>query len=45
MGDFNNLLKNQDKIGGNLVTKNKYTDLSRMLENTWLYEMDNTEDY
>ncbi|KAI5424682.1 hypothetical protein KIW84_030754 [Lathyrus oleraceus] len=45
MGDFNNVLKSQDIIGGNLVTNKEYIDLRRMMENFGLYDMDSSGDY
>ncbi|GAU38712.1 hypothetical protein TSUD_396400 [Trifolium subterraneum] len=45
MGDFNNVLKSQDRIGGRTVTESEYRDLSTMMEITSLYEMDSTGDH
>ncbi|KAI5439148.1 hypothetical protein KIW84_024791 [Lathyrus oleraceus] len=38
MGDYNNVLKAQDRIGRILVNENKYKDLVDMIEQTGLYE-------
>lgn len=38
IGDFNNLLRAQDKIGGNMVTENEYKDLVVIMEKTRLHE-------
>lgn len=32
MRDFNNVLRAQDRIGGNMVTENEYKDLMVMME-------------
>lgn len=45
MGDFNNVLRSQDRIGGRIVTDNEYGGLSKMLDTTGLYEMDNIGDH
>lgn len=39
MGDFNNVLKIQDKFGGRIVTEGEYSDLSKMMDIIGLYEM------
>ncbi|MCH98402.1 hypothetical protein A2U01_0019404, partial [Trifolium medium] len=45
MGDFNNVLKSQDRIGGRPVTEAEYRDLSNMMNATSLYEMDSRGDH
>jgi hypothetical protein len=40
MGDFNNVLKSQHRIGGRIVMEAEYSDLSTMMNTTSLYEMD-----
>lgn len=40
IGDFNNILQAQDRIGGTLVGENEYKDLQNMMEKTNLHEMD-----
>ncbi|CAJ2651355.1 unnamed protein product [Trifolium pratense] len=45
MGDFNNVLKSQDRIGGRDVTESEYRDLSTMMDITSLYEMDSNGDH
>ena len=38
VGDYNNVLTNQDKVGGNIVTEAEYIDLSNMMQITCLFE-------
>ncbi|XP_058722962.1 uncharacterized protein LOC131594771 [Vicia villosa] len=38
MGDYNNVLTCQDRIGGNPVTLNEYKDLAEMMQRSGLYE-------
>jgi len=45
LGDFNNVLKAKDRVGGNLVTESKYEDLAKMMRNTGTFEKDSTGDY
>ncbi|XP_058726977.1 uncharacterized protein LOC131598383 [Vicia villosa] len=45
IGDFNNVLQAQDKIGGNLVIENEYKDLQNMMDNTGLCEMPSKGDF
>ncbi|KAK2424092.1 hypothetical protein QL285_034490 [Trifolium repens] len=45
MGDFNNVLKATDIIGGKLVHESKYIDLSSFMDRVGLSEMDSLGDY
>lgn len=45
MGYFNNVLKPQDKTGGNEVQEAEYSDLVNMIENVGLFEKGNIWDY
>ncbi|CAK8536977.1 unnamed protein product [Lathyrus sativus] len=45
IGDYNNVIKSQDIIGGSLVTEREYIDLTNMMENTCLSEMDSIGDH
>lgn len=45
LGDFNNVLKAQDMIGGTMVTKREYIDLRNMMDQTDLFEMDSKRYY
>lgn len=45
IGDFNNVIKVEDRIGGNMVTEKEYIDLVSMLSNTGLYEMESNGNY
>ncbi|KAL5127208.1 hypothetical protein HKD37_14G039672 [Glycine soja] len=45
LGDFNNVLKAKDRVGGNLVTESEYEDLAKMMRNTRTFEKDSTGDY
>ncbi|XP_058756104.1 uncharacterized protein LOC131629335 [Vicia villosa] len=45
IGDYNNVLTVQDRIGGNLVTENEYEDLHNMMNITGLREMDSSGDF
>ncbi|CAK8531608.1 unnamed protein product [Lathyrus sativus] len=45
IGDYNNVTKAQDMMGGNLVTEKEYEYLVKMMENTGLSEMDSIADY
>jgi hypothetical protein len=45
MGNFNNVLKSQDRIGGRIVTESEYRDLNTMMNSTSLYEMDSRGDH
>ncbi|XP_058761495.1 uncharacterized protein LOC131634890 [Vicia villosa] len=45
MGDFNNVLKAQDRIGGRLVTDSEFIDLWDMMNAAGLSEMDGCGDY
>lgn len=42
IGDFNNVSKAQDRIGGNLVTEKEYIDMQSMMMKTGLSEMDSS---
>ncbi|CAK8574668.1 unnamed protein product [Lathyrus sativus] len=45
MGDYNNVLRAQDRIGGNMVTENEYKDLIDMMDQVGLYEKDGCDDH
>ncbi|XP_006598642.1 uncharacterized protein [Glycine max] len=45
IGDFNNVTKAQDRIGGKAVTESEYIDLLNMMETTGLAEMDTTGEF
>ncbi|CAK8578896.1 unnamed protein product [Lathyrus sativus] len=45
VGDYNNVMKTEDKIGGNDVTEHEYIDLIEMMSKTGLYEKDSGGDY
>ncbi|CAK8570896.1 unnamed protein product [Lathyrus sativus] len=45
MGDFNNVTKSMDRIGGNLVTEREFEDLRSLMDYAGLFEKDSTEDY
>lgn len=45
IGDFNNMVKIEDIIGGSLVTEKEYINLTRMMSNIGLYEMESNGDY
>jgi hypothetical protein len=45
MGDFNNVLKASDRVGGKLVHESEYTDLTSMMNIAGLSDMDNMGDY
>lgn len=45
LGDFNNVLKAKDRVGGNLVTESEYEDLAKMMRNTGTFEKDSMGDY
>ncbi|CAK8532356.1 unnamed protein product [Lathyrus sativus] len=45
IGDFNNVMKIEDRIGGNEVTENEYKDLIEMMSKTELYALDHQGDY
>ncbi|CAK8544062.1 unnamed protein product [Lathyrus sativus] len=45
MGDFNNLTKSMDRIGGNLVTEKEFEDLRSLMDHAGLFEKDITGDY
>ncbi|CAK8537830.1 unnamed protein product [Lathyrus sativus] len=45
VGDFNNVTKAQDRLGGNLVAEKEYEDLIKMMWNTGLGEMDSIGDH
>ena len=45
MGDFNNVLRSQYKIGGRIVTESEYNYLSKMMDTTGLYDMDSIGDH
>lgn len=45
IGDFNNVVKVEEKIGGSMVSEKKYNDLNYMMNKTELYEMESKGDY
>lgn len=45
MGDFNNLTKSMDRVGGNLVTEREYVDLRNLMDHAGLFEKDSTGEY
>lgn len=45
MGDFNNVLTSQDRVGGNVVHPNEYVDLADMMERAELFEVDSIGDH
>ncbi|KAK2370109.1 hypothetical protein QL285_083191 [Trifolium repens] len=45
MGDFNNVLKAADRIGGKIVHESEYCDMASMMDKVGLSEMDSLGDY
>jgi exonuclease III len=45
IGDFNNVIKSMDRIGGNLVTEHEFADLNDMMNTTGLFEKESIWDY
>jgi hypothetical protein len=45
IGDFNNVIKSMDRIGGNLVTEHEFADLNDMMNTTGLFEKESIGDY
>lgn len=45
MGNFNNVLKSQDRIGRRIVTEYEYHYINVMMKVTNLFEMDNSGDH
>ncbi|CAK8574006.1 unnamed protein product [Lathyrus sativus] len=45
IGDYNNVLKTEDRIGGNDVTEHEYIDLIEMMSKTGLYAKESAGDY
>lgn len=45
IGDFNNVTRAQDRIGGRMVTGSEYIDLQEMMTQARLNEMDSCGDY
>ncbi|XP_058725453.1 uncharacterized protein LOC131596725 [Vicia villosa] len=45
VGDFNNVLKSNERIGGRMVVAQEFQDLQDMMDLCGLSEMDNTGDY
>ncbi|XP_058722177.1 uncharacterized protein LOC131593630 [Vicia villosa] len=45
VGDYNNVLTTQDRMGGNLVTEAEYEDLHNMMNSTGLGDMDSCGDF
>lgn len=44
MGDFNNVLGIQDRIGGKYVQEYEFVDLRKMMENARLFEVESGGD-
>lgn len=44
-GDFNNVLKSVDRIGGSIVQEKEYADLPELMRNTGLFEIDGNGEY
>lgn len=45
MGDFNNILKDKDIIGGRRVHENEYNDMVKMMDKFVLFKMGSLGDY
>ncbi|CAJ2662986.1 unnamed protein product, partial [Trifolium pratense] len=45
MGDFNNVLRAADRIGGKMVHESEYSDMISMMDKAGLSEMDSLGDY
>lgn len=45
VGDYNNVAKSQDRVGGKLVTEAEYEDLQAMMDATGLSEMDSSGEF
>lgn len=45
MGDFNNVLRATNRIGGRIVTEAEFVDLANMMEAVGLAEMDSMGDF
>ena len=45
VGDFNNVLRTKDRIGGNRVTEAEYKDLQDMIIRVGLFEVESKGDY
>jgi hypothetical protein len=45
MGDFNNVLKAADRIGGRMIHESEYSDFASMMDRVGLSEMDSLGDY
>ncbi|CAI8604711.1 unnamed protein product [Vicia faba] len=45
MGDYNNVLQSNDRIGGNVVTEMKYKDPANMMQAIGLYEASTRRNY
>lgn len=45
IGDFNNVVKVEDIIGGNDVIEKEYIDLIGMMSNAELYEVESQGDF
>lgn len=45
IGDFNNVAKAHDRIGGKIVTEVEYVDMQNIMTNIGLCEMDSIGDY
>lgn len=44
MGDFNNILRATNRIGGNLVAEGEFIDFVKMMENLNLHEKNSQGD-
>lgn len=45
IGEFNNVLKTHDMVGGNMVREGEYVDMPSMMEKTRLFEIESVGDY
>lgn len=45
IGDFNNVLKTTDRIGGREMTDSEFVDMKNMMEKCEVAEMDSERDY
>lgn len=39
IGEFNNVLKTHDMVGGIMVHEGEYVDMASMMDKTWLFEI------
>ncbi|KAK2434278.1 hypothetical protein QL285_019443 [Trifolium repens] len=45
IGDYNNVAKSQDRIGGNMVTEAEYEDMQAMMDFAGMSEMDSSDEF